>query len=776
MGVKGLTRLLQKLAPQAVNLHQISHYKGKTLAVDVSCFLHRFIYGADPHPARVQRGVYRLCAYLHFHEITPIFVFDGPGRIIEKEREILRRKAMKEKAKKAFHLEKVRKARLRDLKGSTELLQTVSPERASMILYDIRSQDHDALSLKPSKLPEAAESGPISVHDELLTIIGLDLLEDMDIHHQNENIGDDTFWTAPSIPEDMHQQLEDHLEFTRGFYREASFLTEPTDFDVVGNDTDTFEYDLDTLDRMELDIETVANLDLIQDLSDKRDDDTNGHLPLALRTGTSIRVPILVQPELMEVDALSDTEYDAKIREKVHAALVKFVQSVEGNIEVGIAALAENATQKQKALSTLEEKLVQEIKETYRTKGSHNDQELLTLSMRIDASGPIEQVSQPLVVQPSDDDQYPPTSPPSIAELPTNSEEQATISEEQATISEEQATISEEQATISIQPLLPILQTEGDDTETIFVDDDIAGKVDGIQMGEKPFEDDVIVTTVEAEQDEPGTDAAIDTEEDGDLKSMIHGVLTAHQSIFHTLERRTMRVTRELALSCQSLLKAMGQPVIEARDAEAEAVCARLTTLGITYASVSEDTDTAVFGNGLVLRQVGASSGKDIIEINPLVAHSALGMNRDAFRDMSILCGTDFSGTIEGIGPHRAVKLIQYYGSIEAIMANTDNKPRDDFLYDRARRVFDRTPVVPLDRSAYQSKPEVQPLLQELMQKYEIDPEEVTNDIRNESGFGDIQNGFGGEGTTTSMGEDPFKASVISIPDLDGESLYDNKV
>lgn len=42
MGVKGLTALLQRLAPDAVKTQHISHYKGKSLAIDVSCFLNRF--------------------------------------------------------------------------------------------------------------------------------------------------------------------------------------------------------------------------------------------------------------------------------------------------------------------------------------------------------------------------------------------------------------------------------------------------------------------------------------------------------------------------------------------------------------------------------------------------------------------------------------------------------------------------------------------------------------------------------------------------------------
>ncbi|KAG0277630.1 Elongation of fatty acids protein 2 [Linnemannia exigua] len=191
---------------------------------------------------------------------------------------------------------------------------------------------------------------------------------------------------------------------------------------------------------------------------------------------------------------------------------------------------------------------------------------------------------------------------------------------------------------------------------------------------------------------------------------------------------------------------------------------------------MSEDTDTAVFGNGLLLRQVGATGGRGIIEINPVLAKQGLGLSHDAFRDLCILCGTDFSGTIEGIGPNRAVKLIQYYGSIESIMANTDYKPRPDFVYDRARRVFDRTPAVPLDPTAYQSKPEIQPLLLELLLKYDINPEEVKQELLNDIKAEEmgLETGFdqavkAAETATfsgSSMGIDPFKATAIKLPSL----------
>ena len=43
-------------------------------------------------------------------------------------------------------------------------------------------------------------------------------------------------------------------------------------------------------------------------------------------------------------------------------------------------------------------------------------------------------------------------------------------------------------------------------------------------------------------------------------------------------------------------------------------------------------------------------------------------MNHDQFIDMCILCGCDYCPTIPKIGPVRAMKLIQKYGSIDVFL------------------------------------------------------------------------------------------------------------
>jgi flap endonuclease-1 len=72
-----------------------------------------------------------------------------------------------------------------------------------------------------------------------------------------------------------------------------------------------------------------------------------------------------------------------------------------------------------------------------------------------------------------------------------------------------------------------------------------------------------------------------------------------------------------------------------------------------------------------------------------------------AFLDFCILCGTDASPRIPGIGPKRAFKLISEHGSIEAILAI--NKYRDKIddlesfmsMVKNAREVFGTAPPIP---------------------------------------------------------------------------------
>jgi flap endonuclease-1 len=48
-------------------------------------------------------------------------------------------------------------------------------------------------------------------------------------------------------------------------------------------------------------------------------------------------------------------------------------------------------------------------------------------------------------------------------------------------------------------------------------------------------------------------------------------------------------------------------------------------------------------------------------------------VSREAFVDFCILCGCDYTGTIRGVGPMSAFKLLKQHGSIEALAATLDS-------------------------------------------------------------------------------------------------------
>ncbi|KAF9110728.1 Elongation of fatty acids protein 2 [Mortierella sp. AM989] len=755
MGVKSLTALLQRLAPESVRVKHISHYKGKTLAVDISCFLNRF----NPHPARVQRGVYRLCVYFQLNGIKPIFVFDGPDRISEKRREVERRNALKDRVEKSFQLEKNRKTRLSGLKGSARLLQNYPPEKVSSILENIQLSADDPPFAATSRMNDtAAETSKATANPNLdvdFSMGDLHLISLEDINCQEDGHELELMWHLPTLSEDLPRLPDEYFPDPRYLSMEGESVLQ--DFIDHGEVEGLFEHDLFAPSHLELDVKTAEDLDLINDLSSDMDrahsaNPGDGGLNLARRTGTSIQ-------NLIPADEVThlplDSTSDTVVRQKVHRALLKFV--TESEFEGDADEITNNSTQRQKELNLLEQKLVQEIKEVVRSNnvGRENQDGDLLASKGSDLGSDISSSLSPVTQTPQLETQSTRESGPSQIQSDFKEDtmdglelERKSLLLSECPVHDKTGPHQNEQGNAGGKPVVvnPVIEEQE------------------VLLAENP--DPTNENTADNEMD-----IAAEASQDQDLQTMMKDVLSTHQTLFMTLERRTMRITQPLIRSCQKLLKAMGQPVVVAYDAEAEAVCARMNTLGIVDASVSEDTDTAVFGDGLLLRQVGVSEKKDIIEIDPLVAHKCLGLSRDAFRDMCILCGTDFSGTIEGIGPQRAAKLIRRYGSIESVLANISNRPRPDFTYDQARRVFDRVPTIPEDPDAYLPKPEIQPLLQQLISKYEIDPDDVEAELNEDIKAGEFEVGenrdvFGGSVAANNMGADPFKASILSSPDL----------
>lgn len=134
--------------------------------------------------------------------------------------------------------------------------------------------------------------------------------------------------------------------------------------------------------------------------------------------------------------------------------------------------------------------------------------------------------------------------------------------------------------------------------------------------------------------------------------------------------------------------------------------------------------DTLAFGDAPILRYF-FSKGRPILSIDPVIARNELNLTRDSFIDLCILCGTDFSGTVQGIGPHRALQWIKKYGSIEQVLNHlegTPYSPQLTFNYELARLVFDDLPPIPSHDMDYEAPVTNQAMIDDMLAYYEIDP------------------------------------------------------
>ncbi|CAM9446219.1 unnamed protein product [Choristocarpus tenellus] len=152
--------------------------------------------------------------------------------------------------------------------------------------------------------------------------------------------------------------------------------------------------------------------------------------------------------------------------------------------------------------------------------------------------------------------------------------------------------------------------------------------------------------------------------------------------------KRLVKVTRQHNEDCKNLLRLMGVPVIDA-PSEAEAQCAALAQAGAVFGTATEDMDALTFRTPKLLRKMTFSGAKQpILEVDYQKLLQGLDLSYEKFVDLCILCGCDYTGSIKGIGPKKALNLIRQHGSIEAIISQLDASkyPVPDDWLDKAER------------------------------------------------------------------------------------------
>lgn len=164
------------------------------------------------------------------------------------------------------------------------------------------------------------------------------------------------------------------------------------------------------------------------------------------------------------------------------------------------------------------------------------------------------------------------------------------------------------------------------------------------------------------------------------------------QADIDKFNRRLVKVTKQHSEDAKNLLKFMGVPFVDA-PCEAEAQCAALVKAGKVYAAATEDMDALTFGTNVLLRHMTFSEARKmpIQEFHLDRVLAGMNLQHKEFVDLCILLGCDYTDSIRGVGPKRAIDLITQYKSIENIVQNLDTKKYvapDDWNYAGARQLF----------------------------------------------------------------------------------------
>jgi flap endonuclease-1 len=189
--------------------------------------------------------------------------------------------------------------------------------------------------------------------------------------------------------------------------------------------------------------------------------------------------------------------------------------------------------------------------------------------------------------------------------------------------------------------------------------------------------------------------------------------------------------------SSVDLLDLMGVPWIQA-PSEGEAQCAWMCRQRLVYATASQDFDSLLFGSSRLVRNLSIGGKRklpgreeyvtvkpELIELNEVL--TSLALNRKQLIVVGLLIGTDYNNGVRGIGPKKALKLVQEQRTLRNVMASVDLSDEVDI-----RQVYDfflnplHTDEVTLERR----RPDTRKLLEFLITDHDFSAERMDKAVQ----------------------------------------------
>jgi len=159
---------------------------------------------------------------------------------------------------------------------------------------------------------------------------------------------------------------------------------------------------------------------------------------------------------------------------------------------------------------------------------------------------------------------------------------------------------------------------------------------------------------------------------------------------FEKVSKKIIHVSSSHIESSKKLFDLFGVSYIVS-PTEAECLLAVLCKENYVDACISEDMDILANGGDLFLRNFNAD--KNVVDEYCLEGIlNTLELTQEQFIDMCILCGSDYTDKINGMGPITALKMIKKYNNLENVIENFNINKKfeipNKFDYNKARHLF----------------------------------------------------------------------------------------
>ncbi|XP_060587339.1 DNA excision repair protein ERCC-5 homolog [Ruditapes philippinarum] len=121
-------------------------------------------------------------------------------------------------------------------------------------------------------------------------------------------------------------------------------------------------------------------------------------------------------------------------------------------------------------------------------------------------------------------------------------------------------------------------------------------------------------------------------------------------------ERLAVSITDQMHSEAQELLQLFGIPYIVS-PTEAEAQCAQLELIKLTNGTITDDSDIWLFGGKCVFKNF-FNQQKHVECFKDVTISSQLGLTRESLINIAMLCGSDYTEGIRGVGPVTAMEIL----------------------------------------------------------------------------------------------------------------------